>query len=223
MERGEYYPPTEQQPSPSFSEGMSLEKHGVIAQLTDRLYLTMATKINGGEAPLTSVSANWIDPDRGLYAVQIRGDEQFTNGTQQALDLLQDRASDFYNFVRQNIGIIQQVERGSGMESRAPIPVFLSANKSSIFPNPTKRYASDMVHEAWHSYRYYTWLKAHPEATNTLYAAWLSETIEEQEKECGTIQYGALVRLKASPLDLIDVKTAIKLRHWEVPYEKRYW
>src|SRR6266516_4287561 len=65
------------------------------ARLSDRLYMVMATKINGGEAPLTNVPAGCIEPDREFYDIQIRGDEQFTKGAQEALDLLQARAPDF--------------------------------------------------------------------------------------------------------------------------------
>lgn len=223
MERSEYHTPREYQPSNTFSEGASLEKHGVIAQITDRLYLVMATKINGGETPLTSIPVHWLDPKRERYDIQIRGDKQFTQATQQALDLLQNRGSDFYDFVTQNIGMIQQVEKGSGMQSRTSIPVFLASKKTNVLHTSSQRYASNLVHEAWHSYRYSIWLRTHPEASDALYSAWLRETLKQQETGCLILQYGALVRLKASPVDLLDIKTTIKSPYWEVPYEKRYW
>src|SRR5690349_9647108 len=91
----------EQETVSSFPESLSPEKRGVITQLGDLLYLTMAKKINGGETPSMFVPEGMIDPDGTLYDIAIRGDQPFTKKTQKALHVLQTHAPDFYTFVRQ--------------------------------------------------------------------------------------------------------------------------
>jgi hypothetical protein len=172
---------------------------------------------------LFSTIKNSIEPDREFYDIQIRGDEEFTTRILASLELLRDIVPERYYFVRQNIGIIRQVERGSGIRLRTPIPMYSASKQNAVMESSKKRRAADMMHEAWHSYLYHTWLKNHPEATDTDYVTWMKETLEEQEKECTEIQFGTLVLLKASPIEMLQTRTALKSRYWEVPMEKRWW
>src|SRR6266702_6349330 len=112
-------------------ENISREKKEVGAKLTGRLYLLLAAKINGGDAPLTTVPEEWINAPGQSYDIHIQGDEAFTQRTKEAFEVLRANAADFHTFVKQNIGIIQQVKRGSRMDASELIPVFFAGDNGS--------------------------------------------------------------------------------------------
>lgn len=136
--------------------------------------------------------------------ISIKGDTKFVTMTEAALELLKTKVSAHYQIVLANIGIIQQVETGSGMYAWETPPRYAVGRATVV--SGVVWYASSIVHEANHSRQY---------------QAKVSYSGKEAEEECLNLQREALVMLGA-PQAVIDyVGETLKTEYWNNPH--RWW
>lgn len=146
--------------------------------------------------------------------IRIRGDSECNIQTKQALDLLKEKSIQFYKISNKYIGIVECVEKGSGIRTWE-IPARYLVGK------PTREagviwYASTLVHEACHSRQYReSWPILHMLKTRVL-----GKNIE---KECLNVQYDVLQSIGAEKYVLEHVKKSIDEEYWKVDYNKRWW
>jgi hypothetical protein len=142
-----------------------------------------------------------------FYEIVIRGDETCQFKTSQALDLLKSKSFKDYEYVKENIGIIECAERGSGMYVWEKPPRFV-AGRMTYENNSTNLYASAIVHDACHVVQF---------------KQGRSFNGEEAERECLDIQYSSLKMIGGTMEELEAVRSAFEKRYWEIPYKDRNW
>ncbi|MFZ3107162.1 MAG: hypothetical protein WA105_07280, partial [Candidatus Hydromicrobium sp.] len=85
----------------------------------DETYTLIATATNSGGSATDSITLAWGCTDEEINKIEnkikILGDEAFINGTNEAINLLNTKARSYYDIVVNYIGIIQQVDKGSGI------------------------------------------------------------------------------------------------------------
>ncbi|MBI2589046.1 hypothetical protein HYW35_02495 [Candidatus Saccharibacteria bacterium] len=149
--------------------------------------------------------------------ITIIGNGNFIQQSRAALDLLQNKTPNHFKLVVDNMGMILQVDRGSGMNPWFDPTIFFATDEQ--FRPGTSWYAGVLVHDANHSIQWKDYKKAHPNqpVPPDIYSG------ETAERECTKIQLAALEQIGA-PQDQIDwAKAALETRYWEIPHEKRDW
>lgn len=139
-------------------------------------------------------------------SIQLIGDEACFEQTDQAFDLLKERALEYYNFVNERLGIIECIEQGSGVYTWENPPRF-TVGKSTREAG-TMWYAGVLVHESEHV---------------ELYRQGKEDSGKEAEEASVDVQYDALVQLGADQATLDDVKESLQTEWWNMDYEDRWW
>jgi len=160
------------------------------------------------------VSSDVVRP----YEIDVIGDVNCKSKNYQALDLLKNKAEIFYNMVTHNLGVIECIEKGSGVNVFGDPPRF-SVGKLTLNREPIM-YASTIVHDACHSKLYSDYLKNNPTTEYVPRHIYGEKTGEEK---CLIVQRNALVMLDY-PYDTSNfVQGALATKYWEIPYKDRYW
>lgn len=151
------------------------------------------------------------------YKLSIKGDRDCIVNTNQALDLLKNKAKEYYDLVNKYIGVIDCKEQGSGMAAYEKPPRFIAGRATRDAGEIW--YAGSIVHDSCHSRQYNDYLlksllKTVPDNV------W---TGKNAEKECLDIQYEALKKIGASQVTLDSVRNALNTNYWEVDYSQRWW
>jgi hypothetical protein len=149
--------------------------------------------------------------------ISIKGDENCKVKTQDALNLLDSKASTYYQTVVKYVGIIECTEKGSGMYAWEDPPRYqvgrLTYEASTIW------YAGTIVHDSCHSKLYSdNLLNNHPVGEPAI--QW---TGEDAERKCINTQYDALVKIGADSATLDYVRGSIDSKYWEISPTERWW
>jgi len=162
------------------------------------------------------------------YEIAIVGDDSCKTKTNQALDLLRNNAGIHYEVVTYHVGVIECVDKGSGIEVWATPPRF-RAGEITV-DGGTIWYAGSIVHESCHSKLYSDYLKNNPQTglpslgkTNFGFVPSNIYSGKDAEAQCVTVQYHALVLLGATQTTLDTVENALEREYWKIPYEDRWW
>jgi len=164
--------------------------------------------------PSQSTSETAIKP----YEIAIVGDGTCKYKTNQALDLLRNKARIHYETVTYHVGVIECVDQGSGIYVRETPPRALVGKQ--IIDAGTIWYAGGMAHESCHSKLYSDYLKNNPQSVSVpsnIYSG------KDAEAQCIAVQYHALVLLGATQTSLDHVEKSIESEYWNIPYEDRWW
>jgi len=156
---------------------------------------------------------SYIEP----YEIEIIGDNDFIEKTNQALDLLENKAFVHYTVVIRYIGIIEWADTGSGMFAWEDPPRY-KVGEATVDAG-TIWYAGTIVHDSIHSKQYNDYLAENPSGP-VPDEVW---TGESAEAKCLNVQYDALEKIGAGQQTLDYIKNAIDTKYWEVPYEDRWW
>ncbi len=151
-------------------------------------------------------------------SLEIKGDEDCLKRTNEALNLIKEKAESHYNEVKKYIGIIECTERQSGMAAYENPPRFQVGR--STYQSDTIWYAGTIVHDAHHSKLYHDYLQNHPSEITVPYEAWGGR---DSEQRCIDVQLDALQKIGADQYILDYVKDSINTEYWNVPYEDRWW
>lgn len=157
-------------------------------------------------------------PHAGLFAISIKGDSGCISDTEQALQLIKDRAFSYYERIVRYVGVIECAERGSGMYAWESPPRYLVG---SVTRNSgTLWYAGTIVHDAYHSELYHTYRSDHPDQVVPDHI-W---TGRDAEFVCLQVQAEALYQMGADQSTVDYVRNeAINTNYWEGNYEDRWW
>lgn len=179
------------------------------------LYIAKAVKDNGTEK-YNELSMFPADISHS-YKIKIIGGEDCISKTNEALDLLKEKAKTHYDTVVEYVGIIECAAAQSGMDVWATPPKYqvgeATMNAGTIW------YAGTIAHDACHSQQYSDYLSENPstEVPSEIYSG------KEAEAQCLDVQYDALSQIGATQETLDYVKTAIDSEYWNVDYEDRWW
>jgi len=152
------------------------------------------------------------------FIIPIIGDDSCKTKTNQALELLKNKANTVFEFVVIHVGVIECVDQGSGMKAFDTPPRYL-AGKETVDAG-TIWYAVTIAHDSYHSYLYSNYMKDNPQANYVPDDIW---TGGNAEAESLAFQYDALVLIGASQSTLDYVKNTVESEYWEIPYEERWW
>lgn len=181
-------------------------------------YRVAPTLINRNPATSNTPAAPAPQPTAApTSAIQIKGDAGCKSSTMDALTLLSDSAPTHYTTVTKYIGVIECVQKGSGMFASETPPRFAvgdnERNAGTIW------YAGTIAHDAGHSKLYNDYKTAHP-GEPVPPDVW---TGEAAERICLDAQYDALTKIGGTQVQLDDVRNAITTKYYEVPYSQRWW
>ncbi|MHC4169947.1 MAG: hypothetical protein ACYSWQ_23610 [Planctomycetota bacterium] len=153
--------------------------------------------------------------------IQIKGPEGFPEATVKALNLLRQKDPEHYQMIRDYLGKIECVKKGSGVYMWERPPRFVVGEKSVEVP--TRIYAASIVHEAYHSKLYNDALRS---GCNKAEALGVS-TGRKAELSCAEVQGESLARITGFLpfrwLDWLNLAFSKRRPHEEIPYEDRYW
>lgn len=162
--------------------------------------------------PTPTSKVNNIVPNPSL-TISIIGDENCKSRTYEALNLLEEKASTHALIIKKYIGIIECVDKGSGMVAQETPPRFkvglLTLNAGSIW------YAGSIVHDSCHSKLYYDALVNNG---NVYSDDWTGKVAESK---CIAIQYDALEKIGADQKTLDYLKSVIDTNYWDI--SDRWW
>lgn len=161
--------------------------------------------------PKTPALAEFTTP------ITIKGDDKCRSDTLAALKLVSDKAPAHYATVIKYVGVIECIDKGSGMYAYEAPPRYVvgdvTRNASTMW------YAGTIVHDAGHSKLYHDYLDAHP-GESVPYEEWGGE---ESERLCLEVQHDALTKMGADQYILDHVRNSINTQYWNIPYEDRWW
>lgn len=158
------------------------------------------------EKPPTSVSIS--QPKE--YTLEIKGDKQCIQDTNDALDNLRFAAPAEYSNVKRYIGIIECIESNSGIAVKENPPRFQVGKPTYESSYGSMWYASVLAHEACHSRLYREYLAAHPKQQVPLDAY----GGRPGEETCLSVQAGVLKKLGAGDTLINSTLSAINTDYW---------
>ena len=147
--------------------------------------------------------------------IQIKGDQNCINKTQEAFNLLKEKDLISYQRVNKYIGIIECVPQGSGMYAWETPPRFAVGEQT--LNSDIKWYAGAIVHDAHHSELYHNYLASHPGAA-VPDNIW---TGKDAEFDCINIQRETLIKVGADQYTLDYLESTKNSNYWETP--NRTW
>ncbi|MCK9186290.1 S-layer homology domain-containing protein [Candidatus Gracilibacteria bacterium] len=179
------------------------------------LYIAKAVSDNGNKK-YNSIST--LPDDVPPPTIKIKGNEDCITKTNDALDLLKEKAKTNYDMVVKYVGIIECADTQSGMSVWEDPPRY-QVGKATMDAG-TIWYAGTIVHDAYHSKLYNDYLAQNPSSTvpTEIYSG------KDAEQQCLDIQYEALVDIGAAQHTLDYIKNeAINTEYWNIDYEDRWW
>ncbi len=153
----------------------------------------------------------------GPFEIKIIGAGDCVSKTNQALNLLKDKARIHYDDVVGYVGVIECAEAQSGMFAWENPPRY-QVGKATINEG-TIWYTGTIVHDAYHSKLYNDYLLENP-GTKVPDEVWTGKNAEAQ---CLAAQYDALSKIGASQDTLDYVNNSINTEYWKVNYSQRWW
>jgi hypothetical protein len=145
--------------------------------------------------------------------IEIRGDKNCKENTLSALKLLFNKAHQFFEHAEKYIGIIECVDKGSGIYVYEDPPRYLVG--SSTLNSGDIWYAGTIVHDAQHSRLYREYGKT--PVPSEVYSG------DKAEASCIQVQYEAISALGADQATLDFLKSVHDTKYWEIDYEDRWW
>ena len=137
------------------------------------------------------------------------------------MSLLRQKDPEHYQMIRDYLGKIECVKKGSGVYMWEHPPRFIVGEKSVEVP--TRIYASSIVHDAYHSKLYNDALHNGSSKAEALEVS----TGREAELACVKVQGESLAKttgfLPFRLLDWLNLTFSGHRRYEEIPYEDRYW
>lgn len=153
--------------------------------------------------------------------VEIKGPDEFLDATVRALNLLQRKDPENYRTIQDYLRKIECVKRGSGVYMWERPPRFIVGEKT--VEEPTRIYASSIVHDAYHSRLYNDAIRNGRSEAEALEVS----TGRKAELACCKVQGESLGRITAflpfRLLDRLNLAFSARRRYEEIPYEERYW
>ena len=154
---------------------------------------------------------------RDSSTINIKGDENCIVKTQEALNLLQNKAQIYYNTVIKYVGIIECASQGSGMYAWESPPRYQVGK--ATYEGGAIWYAGTIAHDSCHSKQYHDYL-LNNDSASVPSETW---TGKEAERQCLDVQYDALAKIGADQNTLDYVKNTINSGYWDVNYDNRWW
>ncbi len=145
--------------------------------------------------------------------VEVKGTKKFRLQVAAALKLLETKAPDVHELVRQHVAVIAESRR-SGMRADLDLPTFELAGKSAF--HSLTWCAATIAHDAYHSKLYHDHLRTGGKPVPA--AAW---TGVAAEKACIAYQLEALKQVGA-PQHEIDYCLTLKGDHFDVNKDGKY-
>lgn len=149
--------------------------------------------------------------------MEIIGDSECAEKTIEALDLLQEKAPEYYELVENNIGMIQCAESGSGLRIYNN-PILYVAGIDTINAGAIW-YASTIAHDSCHAKLYNDYKEEH----NGRYVPDEIWTGKKAEIHCMLLQKKALEELGAGPATMQHIENMLNYAYWDVPLNERWW
>lgn len=153
----------------------------------------------------------------GPFEIKITGGDNCGFKTNQALDLLRNKAKSHYDTIVKYVGIIECTESQSGMHVRENPPRY-QVGKATVDAGAIW-FAGTIAHDACHSKQYHDYLLNNPSSSvpSDVY------TGRKAEAQCLDIQYDALSKMGATQEILDYVANIINSEYWNVDYGDRWW
>ncbi|MCL1791219.1 MAG: hypothetical protein FWG40_07670 [Peptococcaceae bacterium] len=142
-----------------------------------------------------------------MHPILIEGDRRFVQITQNALDFIATKSPEHYEMVTKYIGRIKHTHKGSGMLVEADPPTFV-VNDIEL-NSPMCWYASDIVHDAYHSKLFHDYLTDHEYVPDHIYKGY------DAEMKCLQIQKQFLITAGAAQRYINWIDYAPATRWWE--------
>ncbi|MCL1806115.1 MAG: S-layer homology domain-containing protein [Oscillospiraceae bacterium] len=146
-----------------------------------------------------------------FYNILLDGGDLFTQNTQAALELIQEKSPSGWELVTSYIGCIQQGE-SSGMWAFLTPPTFVVGN--ATYTSSTTWYASSIVHDAHHSKQYHDHLAVHGSVPNEVWTGY------DAEMQCLAVQIAFLEEIGAPQYEIDHAKSLIGSNWWDID---RWW
>lgn len=158
-----------------------------------------------GKAQIDTTFAEQEELDMNI--IDIEGNDRFVRITREALNFIAEKSPEHYRMVTTYMKKIKHTNRNSGMLVKENPPTFI-VNDVDL-EAPLCWYASDIVHDAWHSKLYHDYLAGHSYVPDSVYMGY------EAEMKCLQVQKEFLIVADVDQryLDWID-KTP-ETRWWE--------
>jgi len=153
----------------------------------------------------------------GPFEIKIIGDGDCTTKTNQALDLLRNKAKIHYDTIVKYVGIIECTASQSGMHVWENPPRY-QVGKATVDAG-TIWYAGTITHDACHSKQYHDYLFENP-SINVPSEVYTGRNAEAQ---CLDVQYDALNKLGAAQETLNYITNVRNSEYWNVDYDDRWW
>lgn len=154
---------------------------------------------------------------KNTTTVKIKGNDSCIAKTQEALNLLQNKAQIHYSTVITYVGVIECADQGSGMYAWESPPRYQVGK--ATYEAGEIWYAGAIAHDSCHSKQYHDYLSKNNSAS-VPGEVW---TGKEAERQCLDVQYDALTMIDADQNTLDYVKNIISSEYWNVPYGDRWW
>lgn len=153
----------------------------------------------------------------GEYELQIKGDKDCLQVTNDALDNLRLMVPDEYSNVRKYIGIVECVESNSGIVVQENPPRFQAGRQTYAGNYGSMGFSGVLAHEACHSRLYREYLAAHPGqiVPPEVYSQ------KNGESKCIEVQIKVLEKLGAGTALVDAIKAELDTNYWE--QKDRYW
>ena len=191
-----------------------LVKVGVVLLLSSSL---LAYGHVGAPAPLVSAQGAAAIGQANKQVISIIGDQACQSDVNQALKLLDQRATADYHMVERYIAVIQCVPQGSGMYAYETKPRFAvgtqERNAGPIW------LAGTIVHDATHSELYHQYQAKYP-FQPVPDDAWGGRAAETT---CIAAQTQALREVGGSQAQIDYLQTTLSTNYWDVPVASRTW
>jgi len=153
----------------------------------------------------------------GPFEIEIIGVGDCTSKTNQALDLLRNKARIHYDTIVKYVGIIECTESQSSIHVWEDPPRY-QVGKATIDAG-TMWYAGTIAHDACHSKQYHDYLFENPSIAvpSEVYVG------RNAEAQCLDVQYDALSKMGATQETLYYITDVINSEYWNVEYGNRWW
>ena len=149
-------------------------------------------------------------------SIEIIGDSDCAEKTNEALDLLKEKAPEYYEIVENNIGAIQCAPDGSGLRMFNE-PVTYVAGVQTINAGAIW-YASTIAHDSCHAGLYNDYRESHD--GNVPNEAW---TGKKAEINCLLLQKEVLEELGAGDSTMQHMEDMLDSAYWDIPLSERWW
>ncbi len=153
----------------------------------------------------------------GPFKIKITGVGDCASKTNQALDLLRNKAKIHYDTIVKYVGIIECTESQSGMYVWENPPRY-QVGKATVDAG-TIWFAGTITHDACHSKQYHDYLFENP-LINVPSGVYTGRSAEAQ---CLDVQYDALHKIGATQETLDYITNIINSEYWNVDYGDRWW